>query len=125
VPSGERRFTRGVEAITDARHYVDALIAPADEDLRDVVLLLVTELARNAVGHGQTDFVVRVSDAAASLRVEVADFGGGEPQVRAASPDQLAGRGLHLVDALSSSWGIERAPSTTTVWFDLHRGTHP
>jgi hypothetical protein len=40
------------------------------------------------------------------LRIEVRDQGTGLPAQRQASADDPCGRGLGLVDAISSSWGV-------------------
>jgi hypothetical protein len=56
------------------------------------------------------------------LLVEVMDEGNGlEPAVRARDLEnpRAGGRGLTIVDAESSRWGIHRG--TTHVWFELER----
>ena len=34
----------------------------------------------------------------------------------------LDNRGLHLVDALSASWGVDWRDESKTVWFELELG---
>jgi hypothetical protein len=36
-------------------------------------------------------------------------------------PLEPGGYGLVLVDRMSSRWGIDRSPGSTTVWFELDR----
>ena len=52
------------------------------------------------------------------LRGEVVDEGAGfEREVRERGAQEIGGRGLLLVEALSSRWGIHEG--TTHVWFEL------
>ena len=52
------------------------------------------------------------------MRGEVIDEGGGfEHEIRARGPEDIKGRGLFLVDALTDRWGIHEG--TTHVWFEL------
>jgi hypothetical protein len=39
--------------------------------------------------------------------------------VRAAGPDDENGRGLVLLDALATRWGVEQGPEGKTVWCEL------
>jgi len=86
--------------------------------------LLVTELVTNAVvhGHGSITLKIRVDDG--NVHGEVVDEGGGfEHEVRERGADEIGGRGLAIVDALSSRWGIHEG--TTHVWFELARPEAP
>ena len=45
---------------------------------------------------------------------------GGEPCLRSPEPSDLTGRGLLIVDALASAWGVEyRGTPGKTVWFAI------
>jgi len=57
------------------------------------------------------------------ILVLVSDHGGrgAVRQPEEAKPDDISGRGLALVDALSTSWSAERNADGTTVWFELAR----
>lgn len=92
-----------------ARHYAaEQLRDLAPEDLQ-VVLLAVSELATNAVRHAGTGFLLRLVPAGAdALRIEVEDGGGGVPVAKMPPATALHGRGLLVVEALSSAWGVER-----------------
>ncbi len=78
--------------------------------LVDVAVLVVSELAANAVEHAQTGFDLRLEVRNAALRVEVVDRGAGSPALSV--PGELAtrGRGLLLVSQLAASWGVEGVP---------------
>jgi hypothetical protein len=52
------------------------------------------------------------------VRVGVRDTGGGTPPVGHPEPTAPSGRGLALVEALSSAWGTQVHPDGKTVWFE-------
>ncbi|MGA2926706.1 MAG: ATP-binding protein [Solirubrobacteraceae bacterium] len=97
-----------------AAQFVDVL----DQTELDTAKLLVSELVTNAVLHGRGAISLRADLDEHRLRVEVVDQGYGFERA-AAEPtfEQLGGRGLQIVDAASSRWGIRKG--TTRVWFEL------
>ena len=116
-----RTFTPDADSIPAARRFVLAAIGSLPAEQRDAVSVMVSELAMNAVEHARTRFQVTVETTGGSLRVEVADAGGGtataQPQPDAAS---LRGRGLFIVGRLSDAWGTSSsAGSATSVWFTI------
>jgi anti-sigma regulatory factor (Ser/Thr protein kinase) len=85
---------------------------------RGDVALVVSELVNNAVVHGEGDIVVKLQLDGDVLRGEVIDDGGGfEHEVRARGARDISGRGLLIVEALTSGWGIHEG--TTHVWFEM------
>ena len=102
--------------------------APRRED-SDALVLMLSELATNAVQHAATEFevVVHVAPDCGHVRVEVSDSAGGFPTPSEQVTDAPHGRGLHIVRALADTWGIEmqRDRPGKTVWFSLplSRGT--
>ena len=81
------------------------------------VALVVSELVNNAVIHGAGDIVLKLQLDGDVVRGEVIDEGGGfEHEVRARGPRDVSGRGLLIVEALTSKWGIHEG--TTHVWFE-------
>lgn len=81
--------------------------------------LVATELANNAVIHGEGRITLRAQVAGDAIRVEVIDEGSGNApairhEVRADGP---GGRGLRIVDALAVRWGVFEG--TTHVWADV------
>jgi anti-sigma regulatory factor (Ser/Thr protein kinase) len=85
--------------------------------------LCVSELVTNAVIHTGTGPAVTVRLDDECILVLVSDHGGrgAVRPLEEAAPDDISGRGLALVDALSSSWNAERNADGTTVWFELAR----
>ena len=80
--------------------------------------LLVTELVSNAVLHGRGAITLKIQHDDEVLRGEVIDQGGGfERELRERGADQVGGRGLLVVEALCSHWGIHEG--TTHVWFEF------
>lgn len=86
-----------------------------------VAELLTGEVVANTVVHGPHDaqVVVRLAVTGHTLRVEVEDSGGGHPELRRTEPTAPNGRGLAIVDALSSAWGSTNEPGRTVVWFEV------
>ncbi|MFF8953432.1 ATP-binding protein [Streptomyces sp. NPDC014940] len=114
------------------RERLDFWGVPYGSEDHDVLSLLVSELAANAVTHGHVtgrDFRVHLlalsRPAAQSLtvRVEVTDTRGDKLPELAAAPAgepsaRTGGRGLLLVEALADRWGCAPRPDGPgkTVW---------
>lgn len=86
------------------------------------MLLIVSELVTNAIRHGRplaTDGTVHVDWTVTDrgVGIEVTDGGDGLPRAATQSDQGEGGRGLALVDALATRWGVAHAAtSATTVW---------
>lgn len=107
-PSAARRFVQ------------DALVDMGERDAEDIAVLLASELVTNAVLHGEAPISLQVSCTKELLRVEVTDSSSTKPAPRQAGPGAVSGRGLDLVDALSSAWGVDQhADNGKAVWFEL------
>lgn len=91
------------------------------EPLQDTVLLLVSELATNAVLHARSDFTVEASRTTEGVRVWVSDRSPRPPAQRHHGPTSGTGRGLDMVASMSSAWGTGAAerPYTKAVWFEV------
>lgn len=115
-----RTFPPDPESITAARRFVLAAMGAATRDLRDVVSVMVSELAMNAVQHARTPFEVTVEVTGRTLRVEVTDSGGGTAQAQPLPPaTSLHGRGLFIVEQLSDAWGATSLGASKSVWFTI------
>ncbi|WP_162259397.1 ATP-binding protein [Phycicoccus sp. Soil803] len=84
----------------------------------DVLRLVVSELATNAVIHAVTPFTVTVGRINGTLSLIVRDRSMIGPEADPVCRPGLAtgGRGLHLVELLSSTWGITLARDGKSVW---------
>ncbi len=77
---------------------------------------VVSELVTNAVIHAGTTVTLSFRTEGAGLRVEVRDRSRRTPRQRHYGLSATTGRGLALVAALSSDWGVELAADGKTVW---------
>lgn len=103
-----------------ARHFVGGVIHGAcPRTVREVAVLLTSELAANAVLHARTDFRVRVHLDDGSIRVEVLDDNPRAPVVAEVPVDAASGRGLALLQQLSADWGVVPCAGGKVVWFEV------
>jgi anti-sigma regulatory factor (Ser/Thr protein kinase) len=111
------------EAVRAARAYVkDVLTSWAfPDDHIDTAKLLTSELATNAVIHGQGDaFTLEVRSFGCCFGVEVTDNSASAPTLRAPEAVAETGRGLLLIAELADSWGYYFTDARKHVWFHLH-----
>ncbi len=148
IARGDRLFWGRAAQVRAARRFVvaglTATLAQADDTAamevdRDVVALLVSEMVTNAVLHsasGQADGTLLVRyelELAATagagigwLRVAVRDLGGPTMPRRCRHRLESTGRrGLEIVEALASRWGVGRHPRGRVVWFELELKAKP
>ena len=87
------------------------------------LLLVVSELVGNAVRHGRPPVQMLLRKTSRGVRVEVHDERSeAAPPVSGALPDDDAesGRGLYLVEAVSTETGVEQVPGDgKVVWATL------
>jgi two-component sensor histidine kinase len=88
-------------------------------DVAEVSALLVNELVANAIAHGEGSISLAVETGSDCVRVAVSDEGTALPAVREMSPTAEAGRGLSIVSALATRWGVDQADRGKSVWFEL------
>lgn len=83
--------------------------------------LLASELVTNAVTHGRGEVRVVMEYDDRGLAVTVSDDEPAQPQVESPMSTAVGGRGLRLVEVLSSDWGVEpdRRGRGKGVWFRL------
>lgn len=105
-----------------ARRFVTEALERWDcEGSLDTVRLLVSELVTNAVVHARSRPNVAVMLLPEAVRVEVADDVADGLAPRAAGDTDESGRGLFLLDELSSAWGVDVSGGGKTVWFEVPR----
>ena len=93
------------------------LMAWTCDSVVDAALLLLTELATNALQHGAGRPVLRLSVGAGHVRIEVFDDDPAPPVRRPPGAD--GGWGLALVERLSLAWGTARHGLGKVVWCAL------
>jgi signal transduction histidine kinase len=116
------RVAGGPEAPGEARAALRRFHPELPPELMQIVVLLASELVANAVQHAGSDWIpIRCEVVPAHVRVEVEDDGDGfTPNPVPPSPGVAGGWGLHLVDELSSRWGVAESGGTR-VWFEVDR----
>lgn len=87
--------------------------------LPDGADLVLTELATNALLHAGSDFRVVICQRPYMVRISVHDASRDLPARYASDVVAFSGRGLFLVEALSSEWGFSVRPDGKEVWADL------
>ena len=115
----ELPFTPAAPAF--ARDQVRVFARRVPPDTLDDAVLMVSELVTNAVQHGQPEVTLGMSLSGDGLTVSVSDQGSGAPIRAFPTAEQQRGRGLGLVDALASKWGVIRSAGQDgkQVWFRL------
>lgn len=85
----------------------------------ELVELLVSELVTNSLVHARSDVEVSVTVASDLARVAVFDSSLEMPVPRTSPPEGGSGRGLLMLDALASEWGVDLSPGGKSVWFEF------
>ncbi|MET8622998.1 ATP-binding protein [Kitasatospora sp. NPDC004669] len=105
-------LTRHRRSAGVARNYLRDFLdqVPGGGALAETGELVLSELVTNAVQHARVspgrEIAVRFEIVCTHLRIEVHDASGEKPVIRrSAGVDELSGRGLFLVEALSVDWG--------------------
>jgi anti-sigma regulatory factor (Ser/Thr protein kinase) len=128
------------EAVRQARDAVRKLmISWAPSCLIDDLLLCLSEALTNAITHAThgATLAVRVSRTQTSIRIQVTDCDRHPPVLAIPAevvlvgnqlPERLLeehGRGLFLIDALNSRWGVEPRSPGKVVWFERDIASWP
>jgi DNA-binding NarL/FixJ family response regulator len=118
----ERELPAEPKSAAQARAAVtSALITDVNDGALDTLVLLTSELVTNVVAHARTTCHLGVELFPDVVRVSVSDESAVPVAPRAAADSDESGRGLSLVEALSSNWGIVTRPTGKTIWFEVPR----
>ena len=114
-------LTDDLLAPREARQAVARFLSTAHlSQLTDDAQLLASELVTNAVRHATGPIEVRAYVRDGFLRPEAGDSCCDQgPEPRQASADDEGGRGMELIDKLSSRWGWRIRGPIKVVWLDL------
>lgn len=85
----------------------------------DVLTLLTTELATNALVHTSTAATATISYLGDLVRVEVVDGSSCLPKRRDPEESDVGGRGIALIEELATGWGTSPTPTGKRTWFEL------
>ena len=110
-------------SVATARRFVSQQVTDwqAEQILADAVLV-ISELATNAITHADSSCRIRLSLTPATLRIDVIDAGSGTPEPQLADLTSEHGRGLGMVAAVAAAWGMEVLPGDgKLVWAELKR----
>lgn len=106
-------------SVPEARRQVRKVLGEGNHDVE----LAVSELVTNALEHSDSglggSISLRLAVGADRARVEVTDAGSADsrPHLAESGPEDEDGRGLEIVRAVSTAWGV----SGTTVWCECRR----
>jgi anti-sigma regulatory factor (Ser/Thr protein kinase) len=121
-----RSFRARPDQVREARQFLAQILGdcPTATD----ALVCLSELVTNSVLYSNSRrpngrFIVRASLRPAGLRVEVEDEGG--PWEHRPGHNDQRGRGLAIVDALSTDWSITGNGTSRTVWFEIGENAPP
>jgi len=115
-----RTFPHQPESVPAARRFATGVLRGASAETLEAVELMVSELATNCIRHTDSGFELTITRTGTDIRVSATDGAGGTPEMRSPKPTDPSGRGLKIIDMLSSEWGVEQsAGAGKTVWFTV------
>ena len=104
---------------TAARRFVREVLAGWECPEGDAAVACTDELVTNAIVHVCSDIEVVVRHRGGTIRIEAHDRST-RPALRPVlDVDAEWGRGLDLVAALSSRWGVSPTRTGKSVWFEV------
>lgn len=116
----QRRLPPHPSSAGEARRMVGRLLAESGrEDLADTGQLLVSEVVTNALVYAATPIDVCVQADEDGILVQIGDGSRHWPEPRSYGLTAHTGRGLAMLEDMSSAWGVVPAVGGKTVWFHL------
>jgi anti-sigma regulatory factor (Ser/Thr protein kinase) len=83
------------------------------------VQVVVSEIVTNAIRAQCSRLALVIEAHRKYVRIAVTDDAPGTPMKQTLSASQAHGRGLLVVDALASRWGVDVAEHDKTVWVEV------
>jgi anti-sigma regulatory factor (Ser/Thr protein kinase) len=120
----QRAIEAQLSSVAPARRWAREKFEAAglDPDVRELLVLLVSEVVTNAVAHAAPPVVLRIETTPEVTRVEVQDHAREMPILKDPEPFETGGRGIKFVNDLSTRWGTQPAGGAgelKTVWFEV------
>ncbi|WP_433859909.1 ATP-binding protein [Streptomyces kronopolitis] len=122
VPAYSESMVRERESAKSARRLVSSALRVWDlEDLEDAAWVVVSELVSNTVKHARLDVIRVVVSRVGPQRVRIAvtDRSHDLPAMRHPGTNDVNGRGLAIVAAMSEKWGVDPLRWGKRVWAEL------
>jgi anti-sigma regulatory factor (Ser/Thr protein kinase) len=108
------------EAVPAVRRFVTGVLRLwREEAMTADAELVASELATNAVLHADSPFRVSVDRSIGVVCIAIQDAVEGLAEQQPPSRDEMTGRGMAIVDALSRRWGCDALPAGKVVWAEL------
>ncbi|HEX3705527.1 MAG TPA: SpoIIE family protein phosphatase [Mycobacteriales bacterium] len=123
LPLSELTLGHEPDAVPRARRFTARWLASEPEEIVEDAEQLVSELVTNAILHGAEPVTLRLLRSEGALRIEVEDASRALPVLARPNADTMTGRGLSLVAALSSGWGVKESAVGKVVWAELGEDT--
>ncbi|HET6534455.1 MAG TPA: ATP-binding protein [Actinoplanes sp.] len=127
APDPQLRMTVDLEPVVGAARRARELVTEAcarwdTPELAGPACIVVTEMVNNVVAHARTPMTVLVARQGDGMSVAVRDYSPTAPRFTGepVPPTSHGGRGLLLIDSVSSRWGHLDVPGGKVVWALLH-----
>lgn len=107
-----------VASLKEGRRFVARTLRDwqVEESRIEPVLLVANELVANAIVHAHSAPVLVLVESGDDLLLRVSDDSNVAPVPQTPTVDEMGGRGLMLVEALSDRWGIDTETHGKCVW---------
>jgi hypothetical protein len=118
-----RSFPAELDSVRAARHVTAGLLdGETAQEVAELVAIVVTELASNAVLHASSGFTLTISRSPVAVRIAVRDDSPLVPLDDGRPFDIRTGHGLSVVTQLACAWDVEGLPNGKVVWAELAAG---
>jgi anti-sigma regulatory factor (Ser/Thr protein kinase) len=101
-----------------ARLLVRQALVDCPPGVSDSAEVLVSELVTNAIRHAETDLVLHIA-LSPTMRIAVDDTSSDPVRLGLGTDGGDQGRGLAIVEALSTTWNWGATPTGKQVWFEI------
>ena len=113
-------FVPAPDALRFVRRFVESVVGGwGHSSIVADATIVIGEMATNAVVHAASPFELSIVRRPGTIRAVVRDTSQALPELRPPSVDRPGGRGMILVDAFSSAWGVDPEPAGKAVWAEF------